>query len=237
MQNRALSDAPDEFLRKQLLRWGSSHRRSYPWREDPTPYRVLIAEICLRKTGAKLATPVFLSIVRDYPAPSDLAHASREDLVSRFERIGLASRGRQLIEIAKRLILLHGGRVPSTYDDLISLPGVGRYIANAVLCFAYKQSVPIVDQSIIRLLSRFYGIQQPEMSSSSEAGRTCWHIVERLLPRTNSDRFNYALLDLAAGFCRPHKPHCTECALNARCAWPGVTTKAESSNSQNEDTE
>jgi len=200
------------LLHRRLRTWGKASRRSLPWRCAPTPFRVLIAELCLRKTGARLAEPVYRSIIHSCPTVQDLARAHPKQLEPLFRPIGLTSRSSGLIDLARDLVRRHGGEVPSTYEELVALPGVGPYIANAVLCFAFKRAVPIVDGSVKRLLGRLYG-------PSPLSERSAWRLAERLVPRRQADLYNYTLLDLAAKLCRPTRPLCHDCPLRETCEW------------------
>ena len=201
-----------ETVRRGLRKWGSRNRRSYPWRDTPTPFEVLIAELCLRQTGARIAEPAYRSILEKYPTPRDLAAAPVRDLEKVFRPIGLISRASTIIELARELLLHHGGEVPSRFEDLVQLPGVGPYIANAVRCFGYGKRAPIVDGSVKRVLGRIYG-------RSELADRDAWTLAEHLVPRKDPDLYNYSLLDLGAKLCRPTRPLCHNCPLRRRCMW------------------
>ena len=175
-----------EFVRKRVLAWGSTNQRSFPWREAPSPYKILIAEICLRRTGAKLAQPVYEDLILRYPSPRQLARASETEVVDLFSNVGLHSRALQLVSIGTELVRKHDGQIPHSYRDLVGLPGVGKYIANAILCFGYGASVPLVDQGIMRLLLRFFGMQgRPEKFLAS------WPKLRTIKFLIHAKNFNY----------------------------------------------
>jgi A/G-specific adenine glycosylase len=113
------------------------------------------------------------------------------------------------------LVAEFDGRVPQDSDSLIRLPGVGRYIASATLCFAFGRRVPIVDTNVIRIFSRYFGIISRERRAKDD--QQLWAIAETLLPRKNIREYNWALIDFAASMCTVRKPSCRYCLMKREC--------------------
>lgn len=198
-------------FRDSLIGWHSEHGRSFPWRNGTDPWRVLLAEICLHRTRAEQVVPVYEELCQIAPTPqATLAHA---DAVRHAMRsLGLRWRVDLLIDMARVIIESHGGQVPSTLGQLLSLPGVGDYVANAVLVFAFGENAILVDTNTTRIVRRVRGLTKV----------TRWHLrseIYDLAGGTGADAgFNYALLDLAAIVCLPKTPRCQECAVRAHCS-------------------
>lgn len=210
-----LGDA--RVLRRRLFRWHRSHRRQFPWRKNRTLYRVLIAELFLQRTQAKQVVPVFRSFVRRFSTPAHLARANLRLLLRMVKGLGLAGRVPRLREMGREIVRVHEGRVPTRREDLLALPGVGPYVAAAVLCFAVGRDEPIVDANVVRVLRRVYGLQTNR--SRPHTDNMFWDLARRLLPKGRAADFNYAILDLAALVCLPRKPRCAECPVMVSCAW------------------
>lgn len=195
-----------------LLRWHKSNKRNFPWREKPEPYRVLVAEFFLQRTPAERVAKFYTSFLEDFPTIKKLAEADPKYLEEIGKRLGLKKRMSWLIETAKKLLQEYGGRVPDDYEQLIKLPGVGRYTASAVLCFAFKRDVPIVDANVVRVLTRVFGLpKSPRTGSGVIEG-----VARKLMSRGQGTACNEALLDFAAIICKK-RPLCYMCPLARSC--------------------
>ena len=123
-------------FRRSLIQWGRLYGRSYPWRQTQDPYRVLVSEILLHRTRADQVLPLYENLVVRYPSASALASASETELQTLLYSGGLRWRVGLMRNMAAEVVERHGGIVPQTSAELLSLPGVGQYIASAVLCCA-----------------------------------------------------------------------------------------------------
>lgn len=169
----------------------------------------------LRKTTAASVNKIAPLVFKKYGTPSKLAVANARALSKILQPLGLNKiRSKAMIGMAKVLIVWHKGRVPADYNSLYSLPHVGRYTANAVLCFGFDQRRPIVDSNIVRLFQRFFNTEKPVEVHKADK---LWRIAEQLLPKRNAKRFNSYLLDLAMTVCVPRNPNCSACPLTAAC--------------------
>jgi len=207
-----------KLFRTRLRAWHRDNVRDFPWRRRfGDPYAVLIAELLLRKTTARQVAGVYTDFLSEYPSPGSLAEASIDGLSERLRPLGLAHRADLLHRLGASLVSRHGGRVPNTAGELMKLPGVGRYTANAVLCFAYGQRVPIVDSNVIRVLKRVFGVVSNRSRAHLDA--QMWQAASALLPRLASEDYQLALLDFAAIVCRHRRPQCATCPIRPGCAF------------------
>jgi A/G-specific adenine glycosylase len=199
-------------MQNSLLHWGSENKRSFPWREaTTTPYGHLVAEILLRKSRAASVAGIWRELIGTYPNFESLSGANEQALARLLEPLGLHRiRARALLTIGGSLSILHGGSVPQDEIALRALPHCGRYIANAVLCFAFGEQRPIVDNGINRFLTRHFGLTRAREIHRSQ---DLWDFAARLLPEGRAPEFNYALLDFSATVCTPRSPKCDSLAL------------------------
>jgi DNA (cytosine-5)-methyltransferase 1 len=210
----------DEF-RSRLLRWHQKHGRSYPWRaKGVSPWRVLMAEMCLRRTRADQVEPVYRRLARIAPTPAALVkNAAKARRIMRS--LGLHWRGRNMIALARTLVRRHGGCVPSTEQELRNLPGVGEYVARAVLAFALGRPAVLLDTNTTRIVSRVRREENPH------SWKLRLDLYELAGPKGPDAAFNYALLDLGALVCRAAAPRCDACPVRRICRF-GAAAKHKS---------
>jgi A/G-specific adenine glycosylase len=186
--------------------------RSFPWREENDPFHILIAEMMLIRTRADLVVPVYLQFIRQWPRPDDLVCAADEQIAQTLVPLGLPQRIPFFKQAAKHIIENHAGVVPSKRKDLEKIPGVGRYVAEAVLAFAFNQPIVPADVNVLRWISRITGL---EMISSSKGSKEIRLLLPRLAPL--GGRQAYKFLDFLREICRPRKPACDECWIQILC--------------------
>jgi A/G-specific adenine glycosylase len=205
---------PVEPFHAGLRVWDASHRRSFPWRIAKEPFHLMVAELMLRRTQARQVVNVYRAFVERYPDPSALATASPEEVADSLFSLGLAWRVPAFQQIAQTLMMDYDGKVPSSYDELVELPGIGDYVASAVCCFAFAQPVIIVDTNTVRVAGRLFGLPTHAESRRRKPLRA---LLQSLLDEQQPQIYNYALLDLAALVCTPVEPKCVDCPLQAHC--------------------
>jgi DNA (cytosine-5)-methyltransferase 1 len=198
-------------VRALLLDWHGEHSRSFPWRTTKLdPWHVLMAEMCLHRTRADQVAPVFEALLRIAPSPQAMIDNSDEAL-NAMRSLGLRWRAENLINAAAALLELFDGKVPDSDLELRMLPGVGDYVAQAVLCFAFDRRATLVDTNTARIISRLGGRVETRR----------WQMrldLHRLAGTQGPDaEFNYALLDLGALICRAGTPRCDGCPIQERC--------------------
>ena len=132
-------------LARAILRWYSHNGRSLPWRDISDPYRILVSEIMLQQTYVSRVLTKYPEFLRRFPTIRKLAAGSQKDVVVAWQGMGYNNRAVRLYRLAKTIVQDYGGRFPQSYADLLALPGIGRYTANALLSSAFGSDVPIVD--------------------------------------------------------------------------------------------
>lgn len=199
-----------------ICHWQSQHgRHNLPWQENITPYRVLISEVMLQQTQVATVIPYFHRWMEKFPDLTTLAQAQEDDVMALWQGLGYYQRARRLQKAAIYLIEHHQGNFPNELDELLKIPGVGRYTAGALLSFGMDRYGPIVDGNIKRLFSRYFGIH--EAINSSAAEKKLWQIAHDYTPQTNNRQFAQALLDLGATICTATQTACQACPLESSC--------------------
>jgi len=201
-------------VRGKLLFWYERNGRDYPWRRTVDPYRILIAEIMLQRTKADQVAPVYGEFIRRFPDPYSLHKADPEVIRSYFSKLGLMWRADLIIRFAAKLVERFGGKIPPDRDQLLSLPAVGDYIADAVLSFAYGRDVAVVDSNVCRVLRRVFGLKP---RGEARRDRRFRELAQMLVPPGKSREFNWAMIDFASAVCTPRNPKCDECPLRENC--------------------
>ena len=140
-----------------LVNWFKENQRPLPWRIAYDPYHVWVSEVMLQQTQAETALPYYERFLREFPALEALARAEEERVLTLWAGLGYYRRAKNLMAAARKVVEAHGGAIPSVYDSLIELPGVGRYMAGAILSIAFNKPYPVVDGNVRRVLSRLYG--------------------------------------------------------------------------------
>ena len=138
-------DSKDDIFVKLILDWFKNNKREFSWRTlELSPFQVLVAELMLQKTNASQVQNIFPGFIERYPNPKSIANISEEDLANLFQPLGLFNRRARDLKKTADMILKQGNVVPSKKKDLLNLPGVGDYIANAVLCFAFIKKLQLL---------------------------------------------------------------------------------------------
>lgn len=207
----------ETYIQQPLLQWYDSHARSLPWRDEPTPYRVWVSEIMLQQTRVDTVKPYFERFIAELPTIGDLAGVQEHKLLKLWEGLGYYSRARNLKKAASKVMTDYHGRLPSSADELIKLPGIGPYSAGAIASIAFGNKAPAIDGNVLRVIARITAnlgdITQTE--TKEEIGE----LVQKLLPDERIGDFNQALMELGATVCLPNGvPRCEICPVNTLCA-------------------
>ncbi len=204
--------ANGEAFRAGLVAWHADNARDYPWREQVDAWHVLMAEICLHRTRADQVRPVYEALAKLAPSPEAMV-ARADEALDVMRSLGLRWRADNMLRVAQVLVDEHNGQIPSDELELRRLPGVGDYVANAVLTFGFGRRTVIVDTNTERIIGRVCGRDKTPR----------WQLrldLHELAGRPGPDAaFNYALLDFGALVCRAGTPLCDECPIGDRhCA-------------------
>ncbi|HEV3208901.1 MAG TPA: A/G-specific adenine glycosylase [Chthoniobacterales bacterium] len=202
-------------FRSGLLAWYRRHARSLPWRESMDPYRILVSELMLQQTQVATVLGYYRRWLDRFPTIGDLADADEASVLCLWQGLGYYRRARNLHQCAKIIAGQFGERFPSTVEELIKLPGVGRYTAGAIVSFAFDRPAPIVDGNIARVLSRLANVHEP--IDSPRGGRLIWELAGRFAQGTKPRLSNAALMELGATLCSPRKPLCALCPVKTFC--------------------
>lgn len=205
-------------FRGALARWFLHHGRDLPWRRSPDPYAVLVSEVMLQQTQVStvLAGGHFERFLRCYPDFESLAAAEDDALLKAWEGLGYYRRARQLREAARAIIRDHQGRLPGDLDQLLALPGVGRYTAGAVRAFAFDLPSTLVDGNIARVVARLENIRHPVDSRDGQSA--LWKAAEALACPRRPRVHHSALMELGQRICRPGAPDCLACPVARWCS-------------------
>lgn len=215
MRNRKI-----EFLVSALLKWYSANARDLPWRREPfrnDPYCVYVSEIMLQQTQVKTVIPYWQRWMGELPTIQSLAKAPPEKIHKLWEGLGYYTRVRNMQKAAQMIVETHGGKFPDNFEDVLSLPGIGRYTAGAICSIAFNQATPIVDGNVIRVLTRLYGIAENPRDKQTNA--KLWQMAEALVQRSTGkcSELNQSLMELGALVCTPQQPQCGICPVKTMC--------------------
>lgn len=198
-----------------LIRWYHEYSRDLPWRNTTDPYRIWISEIILQQTRVAQGLDYFNRFIDRFPTVATLAEATEEEVMRYWQGLGYYSRARNLHAAARDVMDRFGGRFPKSYEEALSLKGIGEYTAAAVCSFAYRLPCAVVDGNVYRVLSRLLGISTP---IDTPKGKKEFAEAARLLLDTGQpDLYNQAIMDFGAMQCTPRSPRCTDCPLAGQC--------------------
>jgi A/G-specific adenine glycosylase len=211
--SRLLSNPQQRRFRGGLLAWYDLHRRDLPWRASRDPYRVWLSEIMLQQTRVAAVITHYHEFLRRFPTVKKLARARESSVLAAWSGLGYYRRARMMHAAAKVIVLEHAGKFPSSSEDLLTLPGVGRYTAAAVASIAFDQPVAVVDGNVERVLQR--------VSGKRLAAEALWTAANHLLDAKRPGDFNQAMMELGATVCTPRAPGCLTCPVIEMCATRG----------------
>ena len=197
--------------------WYPGVRRTLPWRESPTPYRVWISEIMLQQTRIEAVIPYYERFLRELPDPAALAAAEDDRLLKLWEGLGYYSRARNLKKAAQKIVSDFGGELPGTAAALKTLPGIGDYTAGAIASLAFGEPEPAVDGNVLRVLSRLLESGEDVLNPKTRAAMTT--LLRSVYPRGEAAGLvTEGLMELGETVCLPNGvPRCEDCPLKELC--------------------
>lgn len=202
-------------LSDKLLRWYEENGRQLPWRGIDDAYRIWLSEIILQQTRIEQGRSYYEHFVTHYPTVRHLAEASEEQVLKSWQGLGYYSRARNLHRAAQQIAYQLGGIFPTTYDDILALPGVGRYTAAAITSFAFRLPYPVIDGNVYRFISRLYGIDTP--IGTDKAYREFERLLMQKIDPIRPDLFNQATMDFGSTYCKPTGNDCWNCIFAQEC--------------------
>lgn len=210
-----LSPAWRRGLAAKLLAWFDGEARDLPWRRTSDLYAIWISEIMLQQTQVATVIAYYQRFLARFPDVQSLAAAEEREVLRLWEGLGYYRRARQLHAAAKQVVTEHGGRFPTIYDAVRSLPGIGRYTAGAILSIGTDARLPILEANTIRVLSRLTAFRGEVASTAGQ--KHLWSIAEAILPAKRVGTFNQSLMELGSEICTPKSPACDCCPVAHLC--------------------
>lgn len=209
------SHMSDEFVRP-LLEWYQINKRILPWRDQQNAYYTWVSEIMLQQTRVEAVKPYFIRFITELPDVRALADCPEEKLMKLWEGLGYYNRVRNMQEAARTVVAEYNGKLPESYEALLSLKGIGSYTAGAIASIAYGIPVPAVDGNVLRVLSRIRESREDIMKQSVR--KNMEQMLLEIMPSDCPGDLNQALMELGAVVCVPNgQPKCTECPVQKLC--------------------
>ena len=199
----------------EIISWYLVHKRDLPWRDTTDAYIIWLSEIILQQTRVEQGMPYFHRFREAYPTVADFANASEDDILKLWQGLGYYSRGRNMHKAARQVMEQFDGKFPHSYQQLVTLKGVGEYTAAAIASFAGNEAQAVVDGNVFRLLSRYFGIAEP--INSTKGKKLFTELANKLIDKKRPGLYNQAAMEFGSLQCRPKNPLCETCPLRLTC--------------------
>lgn len=193
-----------------LADWFDENRRDLPWRRTYDPYHIWVSEVMLQQTQVETVIPYYEQFIGEFPSVENLACATEDRVLQVWAGLGYYARARNLLLAARKVSAIHHGRVPDRHESLTALPGIGRYMAGAILSIAFNQPFPAVDGNVRRVLSRVHGW-------TDDNPKRLWDRAAQLVRSGEPRTVNQALMELGATVCSFRAPRCLLCPIHSGC--------------------
>ena len=200
---------------ERILEWFAEKKRDLPWRDTANPYSIWVSEVMLQQTQVDTVIPYYHRFLSRFPTVESLAEAPLQEVLKAWENMGYYARARHLHSAAREIAESMDGRVPSTYEELIALPGIGSYTASAILSFAFGERRPAVDGNTRRVVCRLFSIQ--DLVDHPKTKRRILELATDMISSADPACFNHAIMDLGATVCTPRNPSCPVCPVQGAC--------------------
>jgi A/G-specific adenine glycosylase len=209
--NLSTTDNPKtDPIRSSLMAWGQEHVRSFPWRYSNDPYKILISEFMLHRTQTQQVFPIFEKFLLVYPSLSSLVKSDPDEIRQLLNPLGLDWRIDGMISALFTLWSTYG-EIPMDYDKLVSIRGIGQYIAGATLCFSTDRPFTLIDTNMVRVIGRVLGL---DLTGEARRRQSVIRAIASTVPPDHPRDFYYTLIDLAQLICHPRNPDCQNCPLS-----------------------
>lgn len=204
------------YFRKKLLEWNrNENNRPMPWKAEKDPYKIWLSEIILQQTRVEQGWDYYNRFLAAFPSIERLAKSPEQKVFKLWEGLGYYTRCKNLIATAKFIVSKRQGKFPDTYNEILTLKGIGPYTAAAISSFAFNLPYAVVDGNVFRALSRFFGI---DTAIDSSAGKNLFAaLAEELLDKELPGIYNQSIMDFGAMICKPKNPLCRDCPLKTKC--------------------
>jgi A/G-specific adenine glycosylase len=195
--------------------WEGDGRKDLPWQQNPTPYRIWVSEIMLQQTQVGTVIGYYDRFMETFPDVQALARAELDSVLHLWSGLGYYARARNMHRAAGEIIERFNGELPSDFDALESLPGIGRSTAGAILALSADQRHPILDGNARRVLARLFGVAG--WPGNTKVNRELWRLADACTPAHRVANYTQAIMDLGASVCTRRKAKCTVCPFNQFC--------------------
>lgn len=204
-------------LYKNVLHWYDNNKRDLPWRKTKNQkkdaYKIWVSEIMLQQTTVKAVIPYYNSFIKKWPNIKKLSESSVDEVLEFWSGLGYYSRAKNLHNTSKIVTKKFNGVFPDNYQDLISLPGIGRYTAGAILSIAFNKDALVIDSNIERIILRLGAIKKDPKRARKEVEE----IAKRFTPSKRTGDYVQALMDIGSSICKSQNPNCINCPINLHC--------------------
>lgn len=200
----------------QILTWYSQNARELPFRKTKNPYNIWICEIIFQQTRITQGMQHYENFIQRFPDVETLSKAETEEVLLYWKGLGYYSRALNIQKAAQQIMNDFGGKFPESYDDILSLKGIGKYTAAAISSICFEMQIPAIDGNFYRVLSRIFADDFDV--SSSQAYSYFATLALEIIPKNAAGDFNQAIMDLGSEICKPKNPFCTECPVNDHCS-------------------
>ncbi len=209
---------------EKLLTWWKKHKRNFPWRETNDPYKIFVAEVLLKKTTSSQVKQIYSQFVETFPTVKDLYTADKEKIIKIIRPLGMyKQRTGQLKSAAEYIIKNFSGKFPTEKQELLEIPGIGEYTANAILSFSAGSLEPLLDRNFIRVIERVFCLKTTKKRAKED--KNFWKFAKSLVEQSGTPYFNYAVLDFAAIICKAKNPKCQICPAKEICCYYSTIDK------------
>ncbi len=201
---------------KAIIDWQKVHgRHDLPWQNTTDPYAIWVSEIMLQQTQVTAVIGYYSKFIRRFPNIHALSQATQDEVLRHWSGLGYYSRARNLHHAAQKIVGDFGGVFPQQFEDILSLPGIGKSTAAAISTFAFNQPMPILDGNVKRVFARHFGIEG--WPGAPKIEQQMWQIAHRENPKENAIAYTQGLMDLGATLCTRSRPRCTDCPVQPTC--------------------
>lgn len=187
------------------------YKRDFLWRHTRDPYRIMIAEFMLHRTKANQVEPIYQQFIETYPDVNSLANANLDDVARYTQHLGLHWRAAHFIDACRFINKEYKGIYPQERKKLLEIPGVGDYVAGAILTVCFKKPEFVIDSNIARFINRYYDL---ELTGEIRRKKEIIEKAKLLFDCQQPDKLLFSILDFTALVCKPRKPECKKC-----CFW------------------
>lgn len=215
------------LIQNQFLNWQKKNFRDFPWRHTRDPYKLMIAEFMLHRTRAEQVVPIYNAFIKKYPDVQTLARAKGKEIKKVTKHLGLHWRSAHFIKAAEFITKTFKSKIPDTSEELFKIPGIGEYVAGAMLTVCFNKKYPVVDSNIARFTNRFFGLN---LAGEIRRKKEIIDVAGKLFNVSSPGKLLFAIIDFTTLICKPRNPDHEACVFKRKCLYmKGGLGKGESS--------